>query len=212
MEGGRATRRRFWRKQYWWIVAALVVVGTPIAWYLGSPLFINRVVDEPFPAPGTSGYPMSKDATVPQGMTQQQVEETMMSASKSETAANEAMPSAADTGKIVARGSFKSADDFHKGEGTATVYRVGSDLVLRFESFRSTNGPDLHVLLVRHAAPKTSADVKSGYIEVAKLKGNIGSQNYTLPQGINLADYPTVVIYCKPFHVVFSTATLTAVQ
>jgi len=205
-------RRRFWRKQYWWIVTAFVVIGAPIAWYLGSPLFINRVVEEPFPTSAPSDFPMSKDATIPEGMTRPQVEETMMKASKTENAASEAMPPGAGSGKIVARGNFAGADDFHKGEGTATIYRVGSDLILRFESFKSTNGPDLYVLLAKHVAPKTSADVKDGYIEVAKLKGNIGSQNYNLPQGINLAEYPTVVIYCKPFHVVFSTATLTAVQ
>ncbi|MGQ0550738.1 MAG: DM13 domain-containing protein [Armatimonadota bacterium] len=207
-------RKGLWRKQYWWIIAVLVVIGAPIAWYLGSPLFINRVVDEPFPTGGgtassTSTFPMSKDATVPEGMTQQQVEETMMKASKVEKPADETMPPAASA-KVVARGTFAGADAIHKGEGAATVYRVGEDLILRFDAFKSTNGPDLHVLLAKHAAPKSSADVKQGYIEVAKLKGNIGSQNYTLPRGITLADYRTVVIYCKPFHVVFSTAPLQA--
>lgn len=202
--------KRHWRKQYWWIVAVLVILGAPVAWYLGSPLFINRVVDEPFPAStGTADFPMSKGATVPQGMTEQQVEDTMMKASKVETSASDGMPAGADSGKVVARGTFAGADNIHKGEGTATVYRVGNGLLLRFDSFKSTNGPDLHVLLAKHAAPKTSADIKEGYVEVAKLKGNIGSQNYTLPEGINLAEYRTVVIYCKPFHVVFSTAPLT---
>lgn len=201
--------KRHWRKQYWWIVAVLVVLGAPVAWYLGSPLFINRVVDEPFPtSTGTGDFPMSKGTTVPQGMTQQQVEDTMMKASKVETSANETMPPGAEKGKVVARGTFAGADNIHKGEGTATVYRVGQDLILRFDAFKSTNGPDLHVLLAKHAAPKTSADIKEGYVEIAKLKGNIGSQNYTLPQGTILTEYRTVVIYCKPFHVVFSTAPL----
>ncbi len=206
-------RKGFWKKQYWWIVAVLVVLGAPIAWYLGSPLFINRVVDEPFPTgTGTTDFPMSKDATVPEGMTKQQVEETMMKATKVETSASETMPPGAESGKIIARGTFAGADNIHKGEGTATVYRVGGDLILRFEAFKSTNGPDLHVLLAKHAEPRSSADIKEGYIEVAKLKGNIGSQNYSLPKDINLADYRTVVIYCKPFHVVFSTAPLQAAQ
>jgi hypothetical protein len=38
------------RKRVWWIVVILAVLLSPIAWYLGSPLFINRTVDEPFPA------------------------------------------------------------------------------------------------------------------------------------------------------------------
>ncbi len=34
------------RRRWWWILAVVVIVGAPLAWYLGSPLFLNRVVDE----------------------------------------------------------------------------------------------------------------------------------------------------------------------
>ncbi len=111
-------------------------------------------------------------------------------------------------GTVVARGTFAGADDFHKGAGTATVYRAGQTLILRLEAFTVTNGPDLYVLLTKHASPKTSRDVDNGYLEVAKLKGNSGSQNYALPAGTSLSEYRAVVIYCKPFSVVFATATL----
>jgi len=162
----------------WWVIAAAVIVGVPIAWYLGSPLFINRVVDEPFP--------------------------------KGNTSASDAMPSGAGQGTVVARGTFAGADDFHKGEGSVTVYRVGGDVVLRLDPFKVTNGPDLHVILTKHESPKSRGDVEAGYVEVDKLKGNVGSQNYTLPKDANLAEYKAVVIYCKPFHVVFATAPLEA--
>jgi 4-amino-4-deoxy-L-arabinose transferase-like glycosyltransferase len=36
-------------KRYWWVVAILILLLTPVAWYLGSPLFLNKAVDEPFP-------------------------------------------------------------------------------------------------------------------------------------------------------------------
>jgi hypothetical protein len=196
-----------------WLVVVGVLIGAPIAWYLGSPLFINRTVDEPFPQSGTQefgAYPMSKNATIPSDMTQQQVEDRMMQASKTESKSDDAMPAGASSAEVVARGTFVNGDDFHKGEGTATIYKVGAELVLRFDAFKSTNGPDLRVLLTRAAAPKTSPEVQAGYIEVAKLKGNIGNQNYTLPKDLALSDYKAVVIYCRPFHVVFSTATLRA--
>jgi hypothetical protein len=153
---------------------------------------------------------MSKNATIPSDMTQQQVEDKMMEASKVEAKADDAMPASAAQGSVVVRGSFVDGDNFHKGEGTATVYKVGQDFLLRLEAFKVTNGPDLHVILTKAPSPKTSAEVQAGYVEVAKLKGNIGSQNYTLPKDIALSDYKAVVIYCKPFHVVFSTATLKA--
>jgi hypothetical protein len=191
-------RRRLW----WGIAIAAVVVGAPIVWYLGSPLFISRVVSEEFP--------MSGSATIPEGMTKQQVEETMASAAQTTVEAAEAMPPAAAAAVPVARGTFTGADGFHRGQGTATVYRLGDGLILRFEDFQVTNGPDLHVILAAHAAPKSSADVRQGYVEIAKLKGNVGEQNYTLPAGLRLEDYRTVVIYCQPFHVVFATAPLAA--
>lgn len=191
------------RRRLWWIVAVLVIVGAPIAWYLGSPLFISKTVSEEFP--------MSAGAEVPEGMTREQVEETMMKASKQSATAVETMPGGTTPATVLLRGTFVGADNFHQGEGTATVYRVAKDLILRLDPFTVTNGPDLHVILTKHQAPKGRADVKEGYIEVAKLKGNVGSQNYTLPQDVRLDDYRAVVIYCKPFHVVFSVATLTAV-
>jgi hypothetical protein len=195
-------------RRYRWVIIALVVAGAPVAWYLGSPLFINRVVDEPFPtSTGAPPFPMSAGATIPEGMTQQQVEDRMMEASRVQTPADEAMPSGA-AGTVAARGTFAGADEFHKGEGTATVYRVGQDLILRFEAFKVTNGPDLHVILAKHAAPRSRADVTAGYLELGKLKGNIGNQNYSLPREVSLAEYRTVVIYCKPFHVVFAAAPL----
>ena len=72
-----------------------------------------------------------------------------------------------------------------------------------------TNGPALVVILSPHPNPSSSSDVhQTGYVELAKLKGNKGNQNYTLPDGVDPASFGSVVIYCKPFKVVFSVASL----
>ena len=71
--------------------------------------------------------------------------------------------------------------------------------MLRFEDFSVTNGPDLRVILV---------GTDGSHYELDKLKGNIGNQNYTIPDDLDLGDYEAVLIYCKPFSVVFSTADL----
>ncbi len=107
-------------------------------------------------------------------------------------------------------GMFKDADSFHKGSGEATIFR-GPDgsLLLRLEDFNVTNGPDLHVLLSPHPDPERQGDVKqAGYVDLGKLKGNIGNQNYPIPDDVDVSIQGSVVIYCKPFHVVFSVATL----
>lgn len=107
-------------------------------------------------------------------------------------------------------GDFRDADAFHKGSGNATIYR-GPDgsLLLRLEEFEVTNGPDLHVILTGHPDPKNQSEVKSrGYIDLGKLKGNKGNQNYMIAADADVDSLSAVVIYCQPFHVVFSVATL----
>jgi hypothetical protein len=125
---------------------------------------------------------------------------------------DEPMPPEADSAEVeplvVLQGQFKDADSFHKGSGQATVYQLpdGSH-VLRLEEFSVTNGPDLHVLVTGHTNP-TGQDDLGDYLDLGTLKGNMGNQNYEIPVGTDLSQFKSVVIYCKPFHVVFSTATL----
>ena len=109
---------------------------------------------------------------------------------------------------ILVQGQFKDADSFHKGSGTGTIYQLpdGSHL-LRLEDFTVTNGPDLHVLLASSPSPTGRADLED-YVDLGSLKGNIGNQNYEIPAGTDLSQFKSVVIYCEPFHVVFSTAAL----
>ena len=107
-------------------------------------------------------------------------------------------------------GSFRDQDSFHKGSGEATIFR-GPDgsLLLRLENLRVTNGPDLHVILSPHPDPGDQGELKGpGYIDLGKLKGNRGNQNYEIPDEVDVAATGSVVIYCKPFHVIFSVASL----
>src|SRR3989338_8723093 len=102
-------------------------------------------------------------------------------------------------------GSFKDADSFHSGSGTATVYVLpDGKRVLRFEDFSVTNGPALSVYLVR----SIDGNVDSGFLDLGKLKGNKGNQNYDLSEDIDLASYKSVIIWCVPFGVTFATASL----
>lgn len=81
--------------------------------------------------------------------------------------------------------------------------------VVRFESFRTTNGPALVVYLAQHPSPANASDVTdNGFIRLGELKGNVGNQNYAVPDGANIADYNSVVIWCELFDVLFSPAAL----
>ena len=112
--------------------------------------------------------------------------------------------------KTAASGEFHNADSVHHGKGTATIFENASGTkVLRFTNFEATNGPDLKVWLVKAANLKASADVKaSAWVGLGPLKGNIGDQNYIIPNDINVADYKSVAIWCEQFGVLFSAADL----
>lgn len=119
-------------------------------------------------------------------------------------------PEAAPQPELLREGQFRGADDFHRGSGTAAIFRTPDDkLVLRLTDFMVTNGPALSVLLSSAPAPASSQQLGE-YIDVGALKGNIGNQNYEIPAGTDLSAYNSVVIYCVPFRVVFATATLPA--
>ncbi len=179
-----------------------------LAWWLLSPLFSTNEVYEEFPN--------AARATAPEGMTMEEVEVIMAEAAATDHAVDDAMPSAlmesqSQAGDLVkAAGNFRDADSFHKGSGNAIIYQLSSgERILRLEEFRVTNGPDLRVLLANAPDPKGRSELDdAGYYELAKLKGNVGSQNYEIPDSVSLSNVESVVIYCKPFRVIFSVATL----
>lgn len=189
------------------IAAVIIIPGAAVAWWLGSPLFIDKTVDEEFPA--------LMNAVMPAGMEMAQAQATMEVAMNNPTEVQEEMMEAMGAmlaPEAVKVGQFRDADSFHKGSGDATIYDLGTDgFVLRFEDFNVTNGPDLRVLLTTHPDPMGRGDVHADdvtYVELGKLKGNIGNQNYLIPGDVNVDDQHSVVIYCKPFQVVFAVAPL----
>ena len=123
-----------------------------------------------------------------------------------------AMADPQDAVRPVKQGQFRDADSFHRGSGDAIIFSTpeGNHL-LRLEELDVTNGPALHVLLSAHPDPVDVDDVKGdGYVDLGPLKGNRGSQNYTVPADVDISVANSVIIYCKPFSVVFSVAPLSS--
>ena len=81
--------------------------------------------------------------------------------------------------------------------------------VLRLKDFKTSNGPDVHVVLVAaNAGDAKSLKSDTERIELGKLKGNEGDQNYEIPAGTDLTRFGAVLIYCERFNAVFGVATL----
>ena len=187
----------------------LIIPVAWLAWWLLSPLITTTAVHEEFP--------LAYQAVIPANMTMAEVEDAMAAAANLERPVDETMPDALSSASSQTQprpgltGQFRDADSFHKGSGTATVYDLGAKgaRILRLEDFQVTNGPDLRVLLANAPNPESRSDLDdAGYVELGKLKGNVGSQNYDIPLNVSLADVQSVVIYCNPFRVVYSVATL----
>ncbi len=183
------------------LVAAVPAIA--LGWWLGSPLFLNKTVDEEFPR--------TVSAVIPDSMTRAEAETEMEEAAAENVAAGEEMiPAMLETSTVALKsGSFRDEDRAHRGSGTATIYTIddGSN-VLRLEELDVTNGPDLFVLLMVDPEGK---DKSQGYVELGRLKGNRGNQNYDIPPDVEVGDHNAVMIYCRAFSVVFSTAPLSDV-
>jgi len=117
--------------------------------------------------------------------------------------------SAAERDGLVANGNFIHAnpsDPVHYGRGKVAVYE---ELVYLDMDFEVGPGPKFHVYLVPKGQVRQSADVANTmFIDLGRLRAFKGSQKYRIPAGVNLADYPSVVIWCAQFGVLISPADL----
>ncbi len=118
-----------------------------------------------------------------------------------------------ETGKLVAKGTFIQAnpnDPVHYGKGAVSVY---PSTVFLGEDFEVGPGPDFHVYLVPKAEIRSSSDVTDTmYVDLGRLRAFKGSQNYPIPAGVDLKQFPSVVIWCQQFSVLISPADLSFEQ
>lgn len=126
------------------------------------------------------------------------------------TTVNEADPGAGAV--LIAQGSFISHE--HQTSGEVRVLRLADGTrILRMDRLDTSDGPVLKVWLSDAAV----RDGKAGWqvfddgkhIDLGRLKGNKGSQNYVIPQDLDIAAYGSVTIWCDRFHVSFGAAALT---
>jgi hypothetical protein len=196
------------------IIIGIMIVTIVIifAIYTISPLLVNTVINEPLPQSSVSSdfqrfMNMTEDERIEaaSNMTQKQKEMIMTVASKDNNTVSENMSVAtmsASSNKTLIGNFVGAGDGFHNAEGVAKIIQLadGTD-ILRLENFKATNGPDLYVYL---STDKTNADI----VNLGRLKGNIGNQNYLIPAGTDITKYNTALIWCRAFSVIFGSAQL----
>ncbi|ATW49895.1 DM13 domain-containing protein [Streptomyces peucetius] len=169
------------------LVLTVMVVGAGLYWFQPWKLWQNETVDEALPgAVEAPAAPTGPAASTP-------------------PSPRPTEPTTLADGKLISHE--------HTTSGSVRLLRLpdGSHTV-RLENLDTSNGPDLHVWL-------TDAPVKEGkagwhvfddgeYVNLGKLKGNKGDQNYTLPADVDPARFSSVSIWCDRFDVSFGAAEL----
>lgn len=104
-----------------------------------------------------------------------------------------------DNAVVVATGDFRASA--HDVNGNVLLIKEGEKRVVRFEDFETINGPELHIYL--------SSDLNAeDYVDIGLIKATKGNVNYEVPNDVDLDKYNNVLVWCKPFSVLFSYAKL----
>ena len=149
------------------LIVTISVIILGIAYYLISPLFIEKQVNE----------------TVADILQDQAIQEQSFSM------------------KLLKSGQWIGVEG-HDAQGQATLLEVNGKNYIRFEDdFTVTNGPDLFVHLGKDGEYNKNA-------RLGLLKGNIGGQNYEIPESLNIEDFNEVWVWCRAFSVPFAVSEL----
>jgi Electron transfer DM13 len=175
------TRQR--RRRWPWAVAVAVVglVVFVLIWFQPQKLFIDERVDAPIPVATAPTTDPGAPAT--------------------------AAPTAPAEPIDVANGTFVSLD--HGTTGTVRILELADgSRVVRLEGLDTDNGPDLYLYLSTNPADGDESTFDDDHVNLGRLQGNLGDQNYDLPAGIDLTGYASVVIWCDRFNSAFGAADL----
>lgn len=164
------------------VVVSVIVIG--VGYYAISPLFRHTRIDE--------AAPQVKETVSMHGTTTAVRNVSTSSIQKTDVIGKEVVAPVIGT-----RG--------HPGSGTARIIKTESGVVLRYENFKTLNGPDLYVYLAK------DLDAKE-YVSLGKLQATEGNVNYEVPVNINVSEYKYVMVWCKQFGVLFNYADLSVLR
>ncbi len=153
-------------------VGAVIIFG--IAYYTISPIFRHVVVDEVAPQVEIKLSPgvINKPSTKPVEASASIVQE---------------------------KSSPVVGTAFHPASGNVRVLNTKDGTVIRYENFKTLNGPDLYVYL------SNDLDAKD-FVNLGLMKATEGNVNYTVPEGVDVTKYKYVLVWCKIFGVLFNSA------
>jgi hypothetical protein len=185
------------KRAIWLSVGGVVLVGVVVALLLFQPwlIFIDDNVDEADDAGEVVG-------TASDGLSQTEFPDGQGGADS-------------DDPLRVELAAAEFIDAGHATSGRAIIYlRDDGTRYLRLEDFETSNGPDLHVWITDQQSGGDCEGCSDShgiyddgdYVPLGELKGNLGDQNYEIPDDADLGDMKSVVIWCDRFNVAFGSA------
>jgi Electron transfer DM13 len=182
----RTVRRRRW--PWLAVVLAIAVAAFVLVWFQPQKLFIDERINDAAPTVAGAADPADPSTA------------TASTTPPSPSPATPPVPA------LVARGEFLSRD--HGTSGLVLVLDVGGGAVVRLEDLDTDNGPDLYLYLSTNRAAGDEDVFDDEVVNLGRLKGNLGDQNYDVPAGTDLSRYRSVVIWCDRFNSAFGAADL----
>ena len=91
------------------------------------------------------------------------------------------------------------ATPLHPAEGTVKAIITDKGITVRYENYKTINGPDLYVYLAK------DLDAKE-FVSLGRIKGTAGNINYEIPPEVDFTKYKYVLTWCKAFGVLFNSA------
>lgn len=111
--------------------------------------------------------------------------------------------------EVRATGAFSHvvpSDPTHYGAGRVIVY---DDLVHLDADFEVGPGPKYHLYLVPQVGIDAYTRVEETmFVDLGPIPAFAGSQSFPIPRGVDVADYPSVVVWCEQFNRLISPAEL----
>lgn len=89
----------------------------------------------------------------------------------------------------------------HPASGTARIVEAEGKSYVRYENFKTINGPDIFVYLSK------DLDAKD-FVNLGEVRATEGNINYEVPAGVDTSEYRYVLTWCKAFGVLFNYADL----
>ena len=114
---------------------------------------------------------------------------------------------ASEPPRDLARAEFVSRS--HPTSGAVRIVELNDGRrFVRLDDLRTDNGPALYVYLSTNPVDGVTASFDDDFVDLGRLKGNLGDQNYELPPGVDLRRFRSLVVWCDRFDVAFGAAAL----